>query len=287
MHQRAKALRDRLASGPKTLAAASRPWPTAQAELEQDRKALQDAKVQLKKHEHSLQGIDTKIDDLKTKLNLVKKNEEYKALQNQIAHEAVQPSRRSRKRCWSCSRRSKPGPPTLGKLEADAKRFGGEVAALQQQIDDEAVAQKAQLAELETAIVQAEDVIPEEYRVQYRRIVARYGADALAACEDGSCLGCFTSLTAQMVNDLMNGAGLSVLPELRPPALPRRAGGRHNAAKRVDVASKRPQVQTTHDVDRSASPLFHPRLVPGGTRGPGSRRLTAGSALVDSALATL
>ena len=52
-------------------------------------------------------------------------------------------------------------------------------------------------------------MIPEEYRVQYRRIVARYGPDALAACDEGSCLGCFTSLTAQMVNDILNGAGLS------------------------------------------------------------------------------
>ena len=87
LHQRAKALRDRLASGPKTLAARQAALATRQAEVEQARKALQDAKVQLKKHEHSLQGIETKIDDLKVKLNLVKKNEEYKALQNQIAHD--------------------------------------------------------------------------------------------------------------------------------------------------------------------------------------------------------
>ncbi len=52
-------------------------------------------------------------------------------------------------------------------------------------------------------------MIPEEHRVQYRRIVSRYGPDALAACDEGSCLGCFTSLTPQMVNDLLNGAGLS------------------------------------------------------------------------------
>ena len=87
LHQRARALRDRLASGPKTLAARQAALANRQAELEQARKALQDSKVQLKKHEHSLQGIDTKIDDLKIKLNQVKKNEEYKALQNQIAHD--------------------------------------------------------------------------------------------------------------------------------------------------------------------------------------------------------
>ena len=75
------------ASGPKTLAARQAALANRQAELEAARKALQDTKVQLKKHEHSLQGVETKIDDLKVKLNQVKKNEEYKALQNQIAHD--------------------------------------------------------------------------------------------------------------------------------------------------------------------------------------------------------
>ena len=57
------------------------------ADLEKTRKTLQDAKVQVKKHEHSLQAQQAKIDDFKAKLNHVKKNEEYKALQNQIAHD--------------------------------------------------------------------------------------------------------------------------------------------------------------------------------------------------------
>ena len=208
LHQRAKALRARLSSGPKTLAARQSTLVTRTAELEKERKALQDAKVQLKKLEHSVQAIDNKTDELKTKLNLVKKNEEYKALQNQIAHEAAAKSKIEEEMLVlleDIDTRTA----VVGKLEADAKRFGGEVTALEQQINDESVSQKAQLAELETAIVQAEHVIPEDHRVQYRRIVSRYGPDALAVCEDGSCLGCYTSLTAQMVNDLMNGAGLS------------------------------------------------------------------------------
>ena len=208
LHQRAKALRARLSSGPKTLAVRQSTLANRTAELEKERKALQDSKVQLKKHEHCVQAIDNKIDDLKTKLNLVKKNEEYKALQNQIAHEAAAKSK-IEEEMLVLLEDIETRTAAVAKLEADAKRFGGEVAALEQQIDNEAIAQKAQLAELETAIVQAEHVIPEEYRVQYRRIVARYGPDALAVCEDGSCLGCYTSLTAQMVNDLMNGAGLS------------------------------------------------------------------------------
>jgi len=207
LHQRARALRDRLASGPKTLAARTAALANRQAELDQVRKALQDSKVQLKKHEHSIQGVDTKIDDLKIKLNLVKKNEEYKALQNQIAHENSSKAKIEEEMLVSLETiESKTA--DAARLDVDVKRFAGEVAALRQQIDEQSASHQTQLRELETAIIEAETVIPEAYRDQYRRIVGRYGADALAVCEDGACLGCYTSIPAQMVNDLINNAGL-------------------------------------------------------------------------------
>jgi len=207
LHQRARALRDRLASGPKTLAARTVALANRQAELEQVRKALQDSKVQLKKHEHSIQSVDTKINDLKIKLNLVKKNEEYKALQNQIAHENSSKTKIEDEMLVSLELIETKAA-DASRLEVDVKRFPGEVATLRQQIDEQSASHEKQLRELETAIIQAETVIPEAYRDQYRRIVGRYGADALAVCEDGACLGCYTSIPAQMVNDLINNAGL-------------------------------------------------------------------------------
>src|SRR6516165_10532076 len=157
LHQRAKALRARLTSGPKTLAARQSTLATRTAELEKERKALQDAKVHIKKYEHSVQAIDNKTDELKTKLNLVKKNDEYKALQNQIAHEAAAKSKIEEEMLVLMEEIDQKSA-AVGKLEADAKRFGGEVTALEQQINSEATTQKAQLADLETAIVQAEHV---------------------------------------------------------------------------------------------------------------------------------
>ena len=208
LHQRAKALRDRLASGPRTLAARQAALATKNAEVEQAKKALQDSKVQLKKHEHSLQSVDTKIDDFKVKLNQVKKNEEYKAIQNQIAHDNASKSKIEEDVLMSYEV-IETKTAELKKLEDEAKRASAEVAAIQQQLDEQVLAHKTQLQELETAIVDAENRIPEEYRERYRRIVGRYGADALAVCENASCLGCYTSLTPQMINDLINGEGLS------------------------------------------------------------------------------
>ena len=187
LHQRAKALRDRLTSAPKTLAARQAALAGRQAELEKARKALQDAKVQLKKHEHSLQAQQAKIDDLKVKLNQVKKNEEYKALQNQIAHDKPALSK-IEDEILQGYEAIETQAAALAKLEAEVKTFAQEVAALQQEIESQAAAHKAQLQELETAIVEAETSIPEEDRERYRRTVRQFGADALAACENGACL---------------------------------------------------------------------------------------------------
>jgi predicted nucleic acid-binding Zn-ribbon protein len=207
LHRRARALRDRLASGPRTLAARTAALAGRQAELDQVHKALQDSKLQLKKLEHTVQGINTKIDDLKTKLNLVKKNEEYKALQNQIAHE-LSSRAKLEDEMFVALESIESNSADAGRLELDVKRTSDEVAALRQQVEEESASHQTQLRELEAAIIQAETIIPAAHRDQYRRIVGRYGADALAACEDGACLGCYTAIPAQIVNDLINKAGL-------------------------------------------------------------------------------
>jgi uncharacterized protein len=208
LHQRAQALRDRIASGPKTLAARQLALSKRQAELDQAKKTLHDAKLQFTKEEHLIKGIDTKIDDLKVKLNLIKKNDEYKALQNQIAHERANKSKLEEEMLVAMET-IETSTAEVSRMDAEVKRFAGEVAALETQISEQAAAHKSQLEGFDAAIIAAESAIPEEFRVTYRRIVSRYGADALAACEDGSCRGCYTSLTPQMINDLINGAGLS------------------------------------------------------------------------------
>ncbi len=208
LHQRARALRDRLTSGPKTVAARQAALQMRQNELDQATKELQEAKLQLKKHEHVLQGIESKIDDHKVKLNQVKKNDEYKAIQNQIAHETVSKGKLEEDVLHALDAIETKSA-RVAQLQADFKRFSEEVATLKRQIEELSVSQSSQLRELETAIIQSETAIPEDYRDRYRRIVARYGADALAPCEEGSCLGCYTAVTPQTMNDLLNGNLLS------------------------------------------------------------------------------
>ncbi|WP_165247433.1 zinc ribbon domain-containing protein [Paludisphaera soli] len=203
LHQRAKAIRDRLVSAPKTLAARQAAFAARQADVEKARKALQDAKVGISKNEHALQASQAKIDDLKVKLNSVKKNEEYKALQNQIAHDTAAMGKYEDLILQGYETIEAQGA-EFARLDAEVKGVGDEVETLRKFIADQAVAQKAQIVELEAAIVAAEDSIPADQREQYRRVVRQLGADALAPVEAGACTGCFTSVTSQMVNELIN-----------------------------------------------------------------------------------
>jgi uncharacterized protein len=207
LHQRAKALRDRLTSGPKTLAARQTALANRNAAAEAAHKALQESKVQIKKREHLLQGHQTKIDDLKVKLNQAKKNDEYKAIQNQIAHDQAAIGKLEDEILEGYGT-IETQTAAFEALESDVRRATADIAALSAEIEAHAAQQKAQLQELETAIIEAEDIIPETHREQYRRVVKRHGADALAFIESDACSGCYVSITAQTKNELINGAML-------------------------------------------------------------------------------
>jgi predicted nucleic acid-binding Zn-ribbon protein len=203
LHQRAKALRDRLTSGPKLLAARQSALGNRQATLENARKALQEGKLQIKKHEHMLQSHQLKIDDLRVKLNQARKNDEYKAIQNQIAHDQAAMGKLEDELLEAYGATESQAA-ALATLEAEVATTAKEVAALKAEIESQAAQQQSQLQELESAIVEAEDIIPEVHREQYRRVVKRYGADALAFLQSDACSGCNVSVTAQTKNELIN-----------------------------------------------------------------------------------
>ncbi len=203
LHQRAKALKERLASAPKTLAARQAGLATRQAALEAARKSLKDVRAQLKTRETQVQGMQAKTADLRVKLNAVKKQAEYDAIRNQIAHDNLAVSKLEDEILEGMTKIDDQAA-ALATLEAEVKKAEGDVAALKADIEAKAEGHKAQVKELETAIVEAEAVIPENLREQYRRNIKQRGADALAAVEGGACTGCYVSVTSQMLNELIN-----------------------------------------------------------------------------------
>lgn len=214
MHQRAKAIRDRLTSGPKTVQAREAALANRQSAIETSKKTLQDAKVQQKKKEHTVQSLQSKTDDLKVKLNSVKKNDEYKAIQNEIA---LIKSQIEKVEGETLEDMEKVDELTkkLAAEEAEMKAFAADLATFKQQVESQSAGQKQQLDELEAGIVEAEAIIPEDVRDRYRRTVKQLGAEAMAAVEYdkktqiGACTGCYVSVTTQALNELINGHHMS------------------------------------------------------------------------------
>jgi uncharacterized protein len=203
LHQRAKALRDRLISGPKTLATRQAVLASRRAALEEARKALKDRKAQVKLKESQLQGIQAKSDDLRVKLNQVKKQDEYNAIMHQLASDRKNVERLEVE-ILEAMEANDAKAAELAALEADVQKLDDEVAAFAREIESKAGDQGAQLQALEAAITEAEAIIPEDQRDQYRRVVKQRGADALAPAEGGACSGCYVSVTTQMMNELIN-----------------------------------------------------------------------------------
>ncbi|RUL88827.1 zinc ribbon domain-containing protein [Tautonia sociabilis] len=205
LHRRASALRDRLESGPKTLAARLRGLEKRKADLEAAREALKKRKAEVQRQELQVQSQRTRVDDLRVKLNTVKKNDEYKAIMSEIAmiNKAISHQEDA---ILELMQGVETASAELAAQEADVARFASEVEALRSDIETKTDAQRAQLKELEAAIAESEAVVPEDDRERYRRTVRGKGDDAFAAVDPHTraCHGCYQVATIQAISELMN-----------------------------------------------------------------------------------
>ncbi len=204
LHHRTKVIRDRMATGPKTLAARQAGLAKKQAEADAIKKAIRDATVQSDQKEGQLKGMQAKSDELRVKLNAIKKQVEYDAIRNQLAHDNLAQSK-LQEEILDARILIEEQAETLKAQNAEVAKLAAEVVAMKADLESKAAEQKAQLAKMEEAVKEAEACIPDEERERYIRSVKQRGPDALAAVEESACSGCFVSVTGQMMNELING----------------------------------------------------------------------------------
>ena len=201
LHQRAQAVRDQLGSGPKLKATRQALLARAQADLEAAKQNLQREKLQQMRHETQLKSLQTRSDDLRIKLNTIKKNDEYNAILKDLQTNQTAIRLEEEKILEQ-----------MGKVEtltADVARLESELASKTREHDDfvaqletRLAAQRVLLERFETVLVQGESVVPESGREEFRRALQRRGADAMAAVDNMVCTGCYVQITQQSFNDL-------------------------------------------------------------------------------------
>ena len=195
---------DRLKKGPRQIVARKKVTERKQIELEADNGKLKQLKMASDEKTLQLKINESKIAELKLKLNMSNSNREFDIFKSQIDADTMANSvledeilevyekiDRTQEAMAACEK-------DLATVTEQEQATVEEVAAAEPGLRQEA-------DRLEGALAIAERDLPGSIVVQYRRLVQAHGADALASVEEKSCRSCYTILTTNEIVELNLG----------------------------------------------------------------------------------
>lgn len=206
LHQRAKSLRENAEALPRQLAAKRAALQRKEAAVDAARKALNDEKVAQGRKELNLKTQTARADELRVKLNTVRKNDEYNAVIRELQRERANITA-SEEAVLESMANVETLAAALAAAEVEANEARALVERSAAEIQGKIDELRAKIAEVEAELANAETVIPPEDRELYRRAIKR-GAEAMAPVEDGVCMGCYVALPPQSRNELAEGLAL-------------------------------------------------------------------------------
>lgn len=190
--------------GPKTLQAHQVKVTKQEEKLREAQEGLKRLKLNNHEKEVTLKAKLQQIEKYQRQLNEASSKKEYDALKVEIAS--------TQQECRKLEDEILDG---MGELEAQAGRLPEVEREVQKFKQDYAKtvsdvqARRHELTERLSAVhKQIEETrasLPEDVRVQYDRLAAARGPDALSAVEGRTCQSCYTEITAQSYIDLLRG----------------------------------------------------------------------------------
>ena len=169
---------------------------------EQD--AFKKLKVAVHEKEVTLKTTHTQIAKYQKQLNEAAASKEYDALKTEIAA-AREKSQQLEDEILAGMAEGEERAARLPEMEQAVKKAKEEAAQFAKGVAERQAALAAQLAEAQDKLAGVEAEVPAGVRPQYNREVASKGADALAAARDRTCAACYTGITAQQHNELLQG----------------------------------------------------------------------------------
>ncbi|MCA9015583.1 MAG: hypothetical protein KDA77_09665 [Planctomycetaceae bacterium] len=178
--------------------------------LQQDEKlkAVQDQVTQLKKQVHQknldLQSNEAKILGLRGKLNTASSNKEFDIIKGQIAADEMANSVLEDEILELMDKIDKKDEEVQDWVKkkdtahADAKKTAQEFESARNRLSEE-------IQECKAAIADAEQIIPENIKVQFDRLVRSHGAGALANVAGKFCSACNVMIEPQLRVELNSG----------------------------------------------------------------------------------
>lgn len=205
LHLSLKEVQEELARGPRQVKARDNQLSQVDADRKVREEELKQTRLSIDRKNLELKSAEAKISDLDRKLNEAASNREFDILKAQIAADQVATSVLQDEILEQLDKvdQIQATIAELGekrtRLEADRQQFAA-------QVEQAAAGLRQREEALKAEIVTAEKAVPDSIKGHYRRLVDTYGAESLAAIDNGMCTQCYVSLTPQVLVQIECGA---------------------------------------------------------------------------------
>lgn len=207
IHRRLRQFRERLERGPQQTRAADANVKRLEGELEQGKTALTQSRVASDEKQLQLKERESRIADLRRKLNECSSNREYQALREQIAADE-QANGVLADEILEALDKIDQQQQALAALEASLTKAKQERDRTRQRVTQEQHGLEEELGRASDDLRKAEAALPAEFKRDFLRLTKALGEDALAEVDGESCGHCNQMLTPQMLNELHMGRPL-------------------------------------------------------------------------------
>jgi len=196
LHSQLEAVREKLESGPRKIAAQERILNQKQEELAGCKEKLLELRKSADAKSLQLKTNEAKILDLKAKLNAASSNKEYDIISSQIEADQMANSVLEDEILEALDKVDQ-GKRNIEAAETAIASQKSQIEAIQREMDASRQDLESKAAALEAALAGKEAELPSEVIDQYRRLVSAHGAGALSSVENDACTACYAILSPQ------------------------------------------------------------------------------------------
>jgi hypothetical protein len=204
LHIRLQELQQQLERGPRQVKARQQIVARKQAETDAFKAELKHARLQADQKNLQLKTNESKIADLRGKLNQATSNREFDIIRSQIDADTMANSvledeiLEVLEKVDQIQQRGKTTDGETEQAAAEVRRFA-------QEVESAAPGLRSQVSAIQSQLSEAEKVLPTNLLETYRRLVQAHGAGALATVDNNACTCCFEILSANSLVELNTG----------------------------------------------------------------------------------
>lgn len=204
LHLALQEVQEQLKRGPRQIKAREQLAQQAQAEVEAKKEQLKQLRGSSDRKSLDLKTNESKIADLRAKLNQATSNKEFDILKGQIEADTVANSVLQDEILELYDKIDRTQT-EIKEVEGMAAKAKEEVQRFSKQFEADSAGLQARVEELTGEIKRSESGLTGEVAERYLRLVEAYGADAMAPAENGICGNCRVAVTPQYRVKLNSG----------------------------------------------------------------------------------